>query len=100
MKTLYRLTLFAMLGAAGYGQALDLSRLDSLSAKASDSTEVTLDGSLLKLASKFLSGNDPDEAKIKKLVASIKGIYVKTFEFKGEGEYSDSDLSAIRNHRS
>src|SRR4029077_15616564 len=26
-----------------------------------------------------------------------KGIYVKTFEFENEGEYSDSDITAIRN---
>ena len=85
-----------LVGTAGYGQALDLKRLDKLADKASSKAEVTLDGSVLKLAAKFLSGDDPDEVKIKKLVTNLKGIYVKTFEFEKEGEYSESDISAIR----
>ena len=97
MKTLCSLTLFAVMGAVCYGQALDLQHLDRLAAKASDTADVTVDGALLKIASKFLSASDPDEAKIKKLVAGLKGIYVKTFEFENEGEYSESDVSAIRN---
>jgi hypothetical protein len=85
-----------LVGAAGYGQALDLKHLDKLADKASSKTEVTLDGSVLKLAAKFLSGDDPDEVKIKKLVSGLKGIYVKTFEFEKEGEYSESDIASIR----
>jgi hypothetical protein len=96
MKILWSLTLCMLVGAAGYGQALDLKRLDKLADKASSKAEVTLDGSVLKLAAKFLSGDDPDEVKIKKLVTNLKGIYVKTFEFEKEGEYSESDISAIR----
>jgi hypothetical protein len=85
-----------LVGAAGYGQALDLKHLDRLAAKASETADVTLDGSLLKIAAKFLSADDPDQAKIKKLVAELKGIYVKTFEFEKEGEYSESDVTSIR----
>jgi len=96
MKILRSLTLCMLVGTAGYGQALDLKRLDKLADKASSKAEVTLDGSVLKLAAKFLSGDDPDEVKIKKLVTNLKGIYVKTFEFEKEGEYSESDISAIR----
>ena len=48
-----------LVGAAGYGQALDLKNLDKLAEKASDTTDVTLDGSLLKLAAKFLSAMIP-----------------------------------------
>jgi hypothetical protein len=85
-----------LIGAAGYGQALDLKHLNRLTDKASETADVTLDGSLLKLAAKFLSADDPDQAKIKKLVAELKGIYVKTFEFEKEGEYSESDITSIR----
>lgn len=85
-----------LVGAAGYGQALDLKHLDKLADKASSKVDVTLDGSVLKLAAKFLSGDDPDEVKIKKLVTNLKGIYVRTYEFEKEGEYSESDVSSIR----
>jgi hypothetical protein len=84
-------------GAAGYGQALDLKHLDKLADRASNKVEVTLDGSVLKMAAKFLSDDDdPDSEKIKKLVGGLKGIYVKTFEFEKEGAYSDSDIAGIR----
>ncbi len=70
--------------------------LDKLAARASDTVDVTLDSSMLKLASKFLSNDDEDEAQVKKLVAGLKGIYVKTFEFKNAGEYSMADLEGVR----
>jgi len=97
MKILRSLTFCMLVGAAGYGQALDLKHLDKLADRASSKVEVTLDGSVLKLAAKFLSDDDdPDSAKIKKLVGGLKGIYVKTFEFEKEGAYSDSDIAGIR----
>ena len=97
MKILRSLTLGMLVGAACYGQALDLKHLDKLADKASDKVVVTLDGSVLKMAAKFLSdADDPDSAKIKKLVNGLKGIYVKTFEFEKEGEYSESDIASIR----
>ncbi|MGA2742255.1 MAG: DUF4252 domain-containing protein [Bryobacteraceae bacterium] len=69
---------------------------DKLAARASDSTEVSLDGALLQLGAKFLSDDDKDQAKIKKLVGGLKGIYIKTFEFKKPGEYSASDVEPFR----
>jgi len=96
MKMLRILTLCMVVGTAGYGQALDLKHLDKLSEKASETADVTLDGSLLKLAAKFLSADDPDEAKVKKVVAQLKGIYVKSFEFEKEGAYAESDIASIR----
>jgi hypothetical protein len=96
MKILGGLALFVLIGTAGYGQVLDLKGLEKLAAKASDVTDVTLDGSLLRLAAKFLSADDPDQAKVKKLVAELKGVYVKTYEFAHEGEYSESDIASIR----
>ncbi|HKW98754.1 MAG TPA: DUF4252 domain-containing protein [Bryobacteraceae bacterium] len=97
MKILCNLVLFALLAVNCGAQALDLKNLERLTAKASNVTDVTLDGALLKLGAKFLSASDPDEAKIKNLVAGLKGIYVKTFEFEKEGEYADADVAAIRN---
>jgi Domain of unknown function (DUF4252) len=71
--------------------------LDHLAAKASDSVDLSLNSSLLQLGAKFLDSKDPDEAKVKQLIAGIEGIYIKSFEFKKEGEYSPADLDQIRN---
>lgn len=69
---------------------------EKLAAKASEVVDVTLDGALLQLASRFLSNKDPEEARVKQLVSKLKGIYVKSFEFDKEGAYSKADLEAIR----
>ena len=95
MKIPWALTALVFV-AATYGQSLDLKILEKLSDKAKDVTDVTLDGSLLKFAAKFLSNDDPDQAKVKKLVAELKGIYVRTYEFENDGEYSEADLAPIR----
>src|SRR5579872_2433672 len=96
MKILWSLTLCIVAGAAAYGQALDLKHLGRLADKASDVVDVAVDGALLKLGAKFLSADDPDQAKIKKVVAELKGIYVKTYKFEREGAYSESDIESIR----
>lgn len=70
--------------------------LDKLADKATEVVDVTLDNAMLQLASRFLSDKDPDEARVKRLVAGLKGIYVKSFEFEKTGEYEESDVTALR----
>lgn len=70
--------------------------LDKLAEHAKETVDVTLDASMLQLASRFLSKDDPDEAKVKKLVSKLKGVYVRSFEFDKDGQYSKSDVEAIR----
>jgi hypothetical protein len=75
---------------------IQISHLDKLAAKAGEVVDVNLDGALLQTASKFLSGNKPEEANVKGLIGGLKGVFVKSFEFDNEGEYSREDLNAIR----
>jgi hypothetical protein len=75
---------------------ISTAQLDSLASKASETVDLNLDEGLMQLAAKAFSGNDPDEMKIKDLVNHLKGIYVKSFEFETEGQYSDTDLESIR----
>ncbi|HZS54137.1 MAG TPA: DUF4252 domain-containing protein [Bryobacteraceae bacterium] len=70
--------------------------LDRLAQRATESVDVTLDASLLQLASGFLSKDDPDQIKVKRLVSKLKGVYVRSFEFDKEGQYSMADVEAIR----
>jgi len=88
--------LLAVAQAVAFGQSVKMEALDKLADKASDTVTVSLDGNLLQLASKFLSSDDPDQAQIKKLVAGLKGVYVRHFEFDKVGEYQTSDLEPIR----
>jgi hypothetical protein len=88
-----------VLGAAATALAqnprIQTSQLDALMAKASQTVDVNIDERLIGLAAKFL-GKDPDEKKVKEIVSGLKGIYVKSFEFEKEGEYSVADLESIR----
>lgn len=77
-------------------QALNLQSLDRLEQKATEKVNVTLDASMLQLAAGFLSSGDPDQVQVKKLVSNLKGIYVRSFEFKEPGQYSISDVDAVR----
>ena len=68
--------------------------LDRLAAKASETTEVTLNGRMLQLAAKYM--NDEDDAEARDLVKKLKGIYVRSFQFDSAGVYSDADIEAVR----
>jgi hypothetical protein len=106
MKSLFRtslklaaLAIFVLaagLTATAQNGRIQTSQLDALAAKASQTVDVNIDESLMQLTAKFLSSKDPDEAKAKELVNGLKGIYVKSFEFETEGQYSQADLEGIR----
>ena len=94
------LVVLVVLGAAVTAMAQDpriqMSQLDALAAKASQTVDVNIDERLMQLTAKFLSSKNDDEAKVKELVNGLKGIYVKVFEFETEGQYSQADLEGIR----
>jgi hypothetical protein len=76
---------------------LQIKNLEKLSSKAAEVVDVTLDESMLKLAAKFMAAEkDEDEAEVRELIKDLKGLYVKSFEFDKEGEYSAEDVEAIR----
>jgi hypothetical protein len=88
---------FLALCASGWAQDIKMPPgIDKLAAKAKEHAEVTLDANMLGFASGLMQGKDGDEAKAKKLITGLKGIYVRSFEFDKEGEYDKSDLDAIR----
>jgi hypothetical protein len=70
--------------------------LEALSSHAKESVKVTLDGSLLQLAARMIPDGDDDNQALKKIVAGIQGIYVRSFEFENEGEYSAADLESAK----
>lgn len=70
--------------------------LKKLDAKAAKTVDVNLDQSMLRFASVFLDPKDPDQAKAKKIIAGMKGIYVHSFEFDKPGGYTEQDVAAIR----
>lgn len=89
--------LLLALSAVVSGQEIrGLKALDALDSKASERVNVTLDANLLQMASRFLSQGESDEAKVKKLVTKLRGVYVRGFEFDHDNAYSPADVDAIR----
>jgi hypothetical protein len=70
--------------------------LDHLAKKAANTVDLALPPNLLQLGAAMLDSKDPDQAKVKKIVGGLQGIYIKSFEFKKEGEYTKADLDQIR----
>jgi len=70
--------------------------LDKLAEKAKESTSVTLGPEMLSLATKFMDSKKSDEAEAKKIATKLRGVYIRSFEFEKEGDYTDADFSDLR----
>ena len=75
---------------------IQLTALDHLASRASETVDVNIDERLIQIAAKIFNDKDEDEAAIKKLVSGLKGIYVKSFEFDKDNEYSSADVDIIK----
>ncbi len=96
MIVLIMLVTFCAATARAQDARLQIDHLNKLADRAAEVVEVTLDERLLKAATRFLSDQNPTEAKVKEIVSGLKGVYVRVFEFEKAGEYSSSDLETIR----
>ena len=67
-----------------------------LSARASDVTEVTLNKSMLALATQFMHGKEDDDAATRHLIEGLEGTYVRDYEFDKDGEYSPEQIEKLR----
>jgi hypothetical protein len=81
--------------ASGAGR-LRLESLEQLGPKAAESVNIDIDGFLIKFAGSVLSDKDADERAVKEFVAGLKGVYVRSYEFKAEGQYTQADVSGVR----
>lgn len=95
MRKFTLLIFLIALAAPLHAQRLNLD-FPALAERASESTDVTLDGPLLRLASKFLDDRDSDQHQAKDLIKSLTGIYVHSYEFDKDGEYNHSIIEKVR----
>lgn len=105
MKTLFRtllgtapiillLVFGSVINARAQNAKLQLDQLDSLANRASNTVDVKLDEHLMQTTLKWL-GKDHDDAELKELLKSVKGIYVKSFRFDKENEYSPVEIESV-----
>ena len=92
--------IFVVVAAAQNGPAvsgrLRLDSLERLAPKAVETVNVEIDGILIKFASGVLSDKDPDERNVKEIISGLRGVYVKSYEFKSEGQFTEGDLASVR----
>ena len=67
-----------------------------LAARAANVTEVTLDKNMLGFASKFMDRKDKDQAAAGDLIQGLDGIYVRSYEFDKEGQFSMDEVEKVR----
>lgn len=103
MKSLFQklpiaalLVMWPVLAAQAQDSKIQMGGLDHLASRASRTVDVNIDERLMRMASRFLSDKDIDEKEVKQLVAGIKGIYVKSFEFENDAQYTAADVESIR----
>jgi hypothetical protein len=80
-------------GAPGF----DFKQIDKLGANAKDSTNITLEGPMLKMVSGLIPG-DKDSASVKAMIDGLKGVYIRTYEFDEAGKYNEADLDPLRTY--
>src|SRR3569833_3559866 len=69
-----------------------------LAGRASNVTEVTLGKNMLAFAAKFMDGKDKDEEATRHLIEGLDGIYVRSYEFDKEGQYTAVDVDKLRSY--
>lgn len=88
-------TLPALASAEDPGR-LQLPDFSALSKKATQSVDISLDPSLLRMASGAInSDTNGNGAAVNDLIQGIRGIYVRSYTFDRPGEYSKADVKAV-----
>jgi hypothetical protein len=75
---------------------LQLDSLERLAPKAAEAVNIEIDGFLIKFAGSILSDKDEDERAVKELVEGLRGVYVRSYEFKSDGQFSEGDVAQVR----
>ncbi|HEX8179318.1 MAG TPA: DUF4252 domain-containing protein [Pyrinomonadaceae bacterium] len=80
-----------------YPAQLQIDSLESLATRANQIVDVNLPESMLRLIPiSAIKSTDVDVKDLKQIIAGLKGVYVKNFEFNNEGEYTQADIAPIR----
>jgi hypothetical protein len=77
---------------------LELDNEESLAQKANELIDVNLDQNLLRIIPKKIitKTEDGKTIDIGKIVGGLRGVYVRSYGFNNEGEYSEGNLARVR----
>ena len=83
------------LGAAQDAK-LKMPEFRSLAGKATESVNISLSPWLLHLAGSFIDDKDEDSVATKHLLAGIKSIEIRSYQFATDNAYSAADIESVR----
>ena len=95
MRKFILIALLILAAVPASAQRLNLDFLNDLEERADEVVDITLDASMLRIASKFL-GRDPDEKAIRDMVQGLEGIYVRSYEFAKDGQYDRNLVNRVK----
>jgi|KBSMisStaDraftv2_1062788.scaffolds.fasta_scaffold229544_2 hypothetical protein len=75
---------------------LQLPSFDGIAGKAVQTVDISLDTALLGMAAGFMDASKPDDAAVKEIIAGLKGVYVRSYTFKGDFQYPETDIDSVR----
>ncbi len=76
--------------------SLKLPEFRGLAGKATESVNISLGPWLLRMAGALVDDKDPDAAATKHLLAGIKSIQIRNYQFAADFAYSVADIDAVR----
>lgn len=80
-----------------YPAQLQIDSLEPLAAKAEKIVDVSLPDALLRLIPvEKIHSSDVDVKDLKAIIAGLRGVYVKDFEFTAPGAWTQADIEPIR----
>lgn len=87
--------LLPVLSVAQEGK-LKLPEFRSLAGKATESVNISLSPWLLNMAGALIDDKDEDSVAAKHLLAGIKSIEIRSFQFSADNAYSAADIEGVR----
>lgn len=82
--------------AAAQDAKLKLPEFRSLASKATESVNISLSPWLLHMAGSFIDDKDEDSVATKRMLAAIKSIEVRSYQFASDDAYSPADIESVR----
>lgn len=81
-----------------YAAKLQIDNEEALAQRANEFVDVNLDEALLRIIPKKIKAKNDDgtEVDIGAIIGGLKGVYVRSYGFNAEGEYSEANLARVR----
>ncbi|MEO8018602.1 MAG: DUF4252 domain-containing protein [Pseudomonadota bacterium] len=97
LAALVTVTSLYLAAPASAGPELTIPNFDHLRDKAVDSTDITIDGFLMRIAQKFAESDvEGEDRQALDLLKGIKSVHVRNFEFDTDDAYSKADVDSVR----